>query len=219
MALLSDPLSWIALCTLACALLLLCERRAWRPGTWIFKLLASTAFLATAVSAGALASGYGRWLLAGLALCWLGDLLLIPERSENAFLAGIASFLLGHVGYTIAFATRDLSGPALAASAVGIAGLGAAVLRWLRPHLQGIFAIAVPIYVLVIGGMLATAASAVAAGGPAAIAVGAAMFAVSDLSVARNRLVQEDFATVAWGLPLYFGGQLVLAMTVAKAAA
>ena len=215
MELLSRPTSWIVLCAVACGLLLWSEYRTWRPGIWSFKLLASSAFVATALGAGALDSGYGRFVLCGLALCWLGDLLLIPERSETAFLAGIGSFLLGHVAYAIAFWRLPLSGLGLALAGVAIAGLGALVLRWLRPHLTGIFRAAVPAYVAVIGVMLATAMATFVAGSSPAIAIGALLFAVSDLSVARNRLVQADFATVAWGLPLYFAGQLFLATSVA----
>lgn len=208
-------MSWIVLCAVACGLLLWCERRAWRPGIWSFKMLAASAFVATALSAGALESVYGQIVLIGLGLCWLGDLLLIPQRSEAAFLAGIGSFLLGHVAYTVAFFTLPLSGGALAVAGAAVAVLGVFVLRWLRPHLDGIFRAAVPAYIVVIGAMLATAIATFAAGATAGIAIGAAMFAVSDLSVARNRLIREDFATVAWGLPLYFAGQLVLACSVA----
>jgi len=48
-----------------------------------------------------------------------------------------------------------------------------------------------------------------------AIALGAAMFALSDVSVARDRFVAKAFVNRAWGLPLYFAAQLILASTVA----
>lgn len=210
----SPTTPWIALCAAACGALLACEWKGWRPGIWVFKTLASTAFVATALAGGGLASEYGRAVVAGLALCWLGDLLLLPRRSEPAFLAGIASFLLGHVAYGFAFLGLGLDAPTLGWAGAGAAGLGAAVLRWLWPRLLGVFAVAVPLYVLVIGSMVATAVAAVAAGGPLGLAVGAVLFAVSDLSVARDRLVRSAFANAAWGLPLYFGGQLVIATTV-----
>jgi hypothetical protein len=41
------------------------------------------------------------------------------------------------------------------------------------------------------------------------------MFYASDLSVARDRFVVFRFSNRAWGLPLYFGAQLILASTVA----
>ena len=43
---------------------------------------------------------------------------------------------------------------------------------------------------------------------------GAAMFYLSDLAVARDRVVSSGFWNKAWGLPLYFGGQLFLAASI-----
>jgi hypothetical protein len=40
------------------------------------------------------------------------------------------------------------------------------------------------------------------------------MFYLSDLAVARERFVSSTFWNRAWGVPLYFGAQLVLASTV-----
>jgi uncharacterized membrane protein YhhN len=206
---------WVLLCVLCCGLLLWSEGRGQRAGVWLFKPLASTGFVATAVAAGGLESSYGRWILAGLVLCWLGDVLLIPERSEGSFLAGIASFLLGHVAYTIGFATLGLALTTLLVSGLVLAALGLLALRWLGDHLRGVFVVAVPVYVVVIGSMAATSLATVSAGGAATIAVGALLFAVSDLFVARDRFVAPGFANAAWGLPLYYGAQLVLATTVA----
>jgi uncharacterized membrane protein YhhN len=43
------------------------------------------------------------------------------------------------------------------------------------------------------------------------IPVGAGMFVVSDLAVARDKFVVPGFSNRLWGLPLYYGGQLLLA--------
>jgi hypothetical protein len=40
------------------------------------------------------------------------------------------------------------------------------------------------------------------------------MFYASDLAVARDRFVARVFLNRAWGLPLYFGGQLVIAASM-----
>jgi uncharacterized membrane protein YhhN len=47
----------------------------------------------------------GFWvLLFALLFCWFGDILLIfTEKNELFFLLGLAAFLLGHIGYIIAF--------------------------------------------------------------------------------------------------------------------
>jgi uncharacterized membrane protein YhhN len=67
-------------------------------------------------------------------------------------------------------------------------------------------------YMAVISVMLVTAAGAA----PSSLwtFVGAAMFYASDLAVARGRFVAPGLQNQAWGLPLYFAAQLVLASTV-----
>jgi uncharacterized membrane protein YhhN len=203
-----------ALGVVAMAGLLAAEWRGWRPGVWLFKPLASAAFLWAALAWGALDTPYGRVALAALALGALGDVLLIP-RDRRAFLAGLIAFLLGHVVFASAFATRPFSPTAAGVAALGMAAFGGAVLRRLRPHLPASLAAPVAAYVVVIGAMVATAAGASFGTGRAAFLAGAGMFAASDLSVARRRFVEPRFAEAAWGLPLYFAAQFVLASTVA----
>ena len=78
------------------------ETRERRALTWLFKPMAATCFIWLAWLAGAPHSNYGNWLLLGLACCWLGDVLLIPD-GKRSFLAGLTSFLLGHLFYGVAF--------------------------------------------------------------------------------------------------------------------
>jgi hypothetical protein len=47
------------------------------------------------------------------------------------------------------------------------------------------------------------------------VAMGALAFTASDVSVARDRFVREDFFNRAWGLPLYYCAQLLLALSPA----
>jgi uncharacterized membrane protein YhhN len=197
----------------ATAALLAAEARGSRPGVWVAKPLASAGFVATALAAGALGSGYGRLVLAGLLLSAAGDVLLIPRR-EAAFRAGVASFGLGHVAYGAAFASRGVDALVAGLALVAAAVPAVLVLRWLWPGVPAGLRLAVPAYVVVITAMLVLAVASVAHAGRPAIAVGAAMFYVSDLAVARERFVADSFTNKLWGLPLYFGAQLVLASTV-----
>jgi uncharacterized membrane protein YhhN len=48
-------------------------------------------------------------------------------------------------------------------------------------------------------------------GGGWTFAIGASLFAVSDLAVARERFVADTFTNKAWGLPTYYAGQLCVA--------
>ncbi|MDP7453893.1 MAG: lysoplasmalogenase family protein, partial [Arenicellales bacterium] len=63
--------------------------------------------------------------------------------------------------------------------------------------------------------MVICAAGAVANAATPMILLGALMFYVSDLAVARDRFVATGFGNRVWGLPLYYGGQLVLASSIA----
>jgi uncharacterized membrane protein YhhN len=203
-----------ALVTIAAtAALLAAERAGWQPGVWIAKPIAAAGFVAAAWANGALATPYGTWILAGLVLSALGDVLLIPKEEPRAFLAGLVSFLLGHVAYTIAFAVRGLDLPTVSVALVAVLAVALFALRWLLPHLSQRMRGPVLAYVAVISVMLVCAAGTVGHAGGAAIFVGAFAFYLSDLAVARQRFVVKSFANKAWGLPLYFGAQLVLAWT------
>jgi len=205
----------ITVCALAVAGLLAAEARSWRPGVWLAKPLASTAFVAVALAAGASTSNFGRWVLGALLLCWLGDVLLIPKQRSAYFIGGIVSFLLGHVAFAMAFVGRSTEPLALALGATAMAPVAWLLFRWLRPHLSGPFRVAVPIYVVVICSMLVAALATVRAAGQLEILLGACMFAVSDVAVARDRFVAPGRRAWLWGLPLYYSAQIVLASSVA----
>jgi uncharacterized membrane protein YhhN len=68
---------------------------------------------------------------------------------------------------------------------------------------------------VVIGAMATLACGVTAAGGPWQVALGALAFTASDVAVARDRFVQGEFSNRAWGLPLYYGAQLLIAVTPA----
>lgn len=203
------------LCGLAVAGLLLAEYRGSRRGLWLAKPLASLAFIWVGVAAGALDSSYGQWVLAGLVLCLLGDVLLIPLERPAAFRAGVFAFLLGHVAYSAAFVTQPLDVFGLAGGAILLAVVVGGVLLWLASSLPADMVWPVRIYMIVIGVMSTLACGVSAAGGPWAVAVGALAFTASDVSVARDRFVQQEFLNRAWGLPLYYGAQLLIASTPA----
>ncbi len=106
------------LCAVAVAGLLWAEYRGSRKGLWLTKPLASLAFIWAGVAAGALESTYGQWVLAGLVLCLLGDVLLIPLERPAVFRAGVFAFLAGHVAYSAAFLTQPLDGFGLVGGAI-----------------------------------------------------------------------------------------------------
>lgn len=196
----------------AVGLLLPSEARGWRAGIWTAKPLASTGFVAAAVAGGAGTTDWGCLVVLGLLLAWVGDVLLIP-RSRVTFLAGLTSFLLCHLAYAAAFVVRGVDPGWLVGAAVLLVLPAVATIRWLDPHIADTMRRAVLAYVVVITAMLACAAGTVAHSGGPLLLLGAGMFFVSDLAVARNRFVAPGFANKIWGLPLYYGGQLLVALS------
>lgn len=210
-------LPFVLLTAAATAALLAAERAGWQPGVWLAKPIAAAGFVGAAWANGARATPYGTWILLGLVLSLVGDVLLIPKERPRVFLAGLVAFLLGHLAYTVAFAVRGLDLPTVAMALVAVLGLGLLALRWLLPHVGASMRRPVLAYLVVISSMLACAAGTVGHAGKPAIFAGAFAFYLSDLAVARQRFVARSFWNKAWGLPLYFGAQMVLAWTAKQA--
>jgi len=181
------------------------------------KIVASTSFLAVAIRAGALRSDFGRIVFLGLAFSWFGDAFLIGE-SKVAFLAGLVTFLLAHIAYIAAFIVRGISMRWALLAIVPVAALGITVSLWLRPHVPPELVVPVRVYTAVICLMVTAAFGTRGRGASGLILAGALMFFLSDLSVAALRLVETDFPTYVWGLPLYYAGQILLALSTSQSA-
>jgi len=202
------------ICLLACGMTLWFEYQQHHASKLKAKLLASLAFVGFAWELGATDSLYGQLLLIGLLLSLIGDVLLAIQGNKRWFVFGIVAFLLAHVVYAMAFAglasvtaRLPMVFPVILVIMLGI-GL------WLRSYLSGIFQVAVPAYLLAIGVMLVMA-WLVPVGAPQVyIIIGASLFALSDVFVARNRFIKPAFFNRVWGLPIYYVAQLMLAFSV-----
>ncbi len=179
------------------------------------KLVASSAFIALALRAGALDSVFGKLILAGLGLSWCGDMLLIGT-SEAFFLGGLVAFLLAHVAYVSAFIAHGYRRSWAIAAAIPITVVAIAVWTWLEPYTAANLSIPVRAYIAVISLMVIFAIGTRGEAGSWLIVVGATLFFLSDLSVAALRIVQTDIATYVVGLPFYFAGQVCLALSVSQ---
>jgi uncharacterized membrane protein YhhN len=180
---------------------------------WI-KMVASTGFIAVALSVGALSSNYGRTVLIALALSWMGDLLLTFE-SRRAFLGGLAVFLLGHVAYSVAFGRLGVDPVATALAGALVVTVAIVVWRWLSPHVGDMKAPVIA-YIAVISVMVVLAFGAFSDDNTWLIPMGATLFFVSDLFVARNQFVTAVPLNRLWGLPLYYTAQVLLALSIAS---
>lgn len=211
-------------CALACGLLVIGEFLSNDRLRWIAKPLASVAFIAVGVAAlrkNPSLTELDLAVVVGLALGAIGDVALL---SEHGFLAGLGSFLLGHVAYVVAVGT--LIPPSQWFHAAGVIAflpiaIGVIVLAWLWPRL-GKLRVAVICYVVVIVAMVIGAIALFRARDiPAApdrslFAAGAVMFFASDLAVARDKFVAKGFINRVWGLPVYYAAQLLIAWSLAR---
>lgn len=205
----------IVVCALAVAGLLVAEWRESQAGKWLTKPVASVAFIAVALASGALGTAYGQLITLGLVLCLLGDVLLIPADRPGVFRLGVLAFLCGHVAFAAAFFTQPLDLRTLGIAAVLLVLALWVVWRWLGPHLPADMRLPVQAYFAVIATMTALACAVTGAGGPPLVALGAIAFTASDISVARDRFVRPQFINRAWGLPLYYLAQVLLALSPA----
>ena len=128
------------------------------------------------------------WFVAGLVLCLVGDIALMLPTER--FRTGLGAFLLGHLAFVVGFILRGQSAPRLAvvvSAAVLLLCLVVAArhllpgVRRSEPGLLG----PVVAYVIVIASMALSSWW----GGHWAAPIGAATFAVSDLTLADNKFI------------------------------
>ena len=176
---------------------------------FIFKPLATLCVVAYALGRG----GEGpvrRWVLAGLCLSLAGDVALLWPR--EGFLPGLVSFLIAHLAYLVAFTRRHRLAqwwPAFAIYA-GVAGL---VLWQLWPGVPGGLRVPVLAYVLCLASMAAQAAVLWRLGEARAgvLALGGALFMMSDALLATNRFAAPLPLANLWILATYWAAQWCIA--------
>lgn len=136
------------------------------------------------------------------------------------FRLGLVSFLIGHVFYVIAFfSTGDISAWTLWGTLIVLVVSGWIYL-WLKPHLGDmkgpVLAYIVVISIMVTGAWSIAGASILPWTGRVLVFSGAVCFYVSDIFVARDRFVKKEPLNRFAGLPLYYGGQFLLAFSVGQ---
>jgi uncharacterized membrane protein YhhN len=144
------------------------------------------------------------WMVIGLVLSLAGDVfLMLPEKW---FVAGLGSFLLGHIAYIVGLqlAPRSWGWTAvgLAAVVVAIATVGRRVVQGVAAGDQSDMVVPVIAYLVVISAMVVSAFGTAA---PWAI-VGASLFYASDATLAWNRfLEQRRFGPLAVMITYHLG--------------
>ena len=137
------------------------------------------------------------WVVAALAFGLMGDVALLFSEDTPAggdldpfFLAGLGSFLIGHVAYVVAFAQHGVHAWQALAGLLVVAGASSLALpRVLRgAHEQGgkLLAAIVALYAALLAAMTTMSFGTAAV----ATAIGGALFLASDITLAWNRFVQ-----------------------------
>jgi uncharacterized membrane protein YhhN len=194
--------------------LLVADRARSRTGVWVAKPAASASFVACALAAGAAETAYGKCVLAALVLSFVGDVLLLPEGTGPTFMAGVGAFGLAHVAFAAAFVVRGVAAASIEGAAFVFVPAAVAFAIAFARRVEGPLRPAVVGYACVLSAMTLLAIGTYGAHGGWEIAAGALAFYFSDLSVALDRFVKPSFGYRVWGLPLYYGAQLLFAASV-----
>ena len=197
--------------------LLYYEKKKNRMLLLITKSVLSLLFVMTARLQPHSVPAYFHYLFVGLIFCLIGDVCLaLPQK--KAFMGGLAAFLVGHIFYIFSFLSLTSIFHWISTGVFIIVGVSAFIFLWLRPHLRSMF-IPVLLYILVITVMASGAwavfwKSSYQVSGRTLILVGSLCFYFSDLFVARNKFVKEEYRNRLLGLPLYYAGQFMLAFSI-----
>ena len=212
----------ILVTALVLLVLLLASEKQGRTSRGVFiKGSVSALFVLTALTQPHPLPTYYHWILLGLLFGMVGDVCLALP-GNRAFRVGLFAFLAGHILYVWAFAglTRleDWASPV---QLILLAFCGGAF-WWLRPHV-GRMMVPVVVYLVVITLMLAGAWAVfrhpgLEATGRGFVWTGALCFYLSDLFVARQRFITDQYLNRLIGLPLYYVGQFLLAFSVGMVA-
>jgi uncharacterized membrane protein YhhN len=156
-----------------------------------------------------------RWLLAGLAFSLAGDVALLWPVS--GFLVGLVAFLLGHLSYLVALTSRVrlAARPIVFAAWAVVAG---AVLAWLWPGVPADLAAPVVVYVCALAAMAAQASTVWLVNRPGVeaprwrlVAIGGALFVLSDAILAADKFIGGVPMPTLWNLSIYWLAQWFIA--------
>lgn len=211
-------LALIPVIAVTVTLLVRAELRHDRRQSYLWKPLSTVLVIAVALLSLAQPNAclsFTLWVLAGLVLSLGGDVALMFP-SNRAFLLGLVLFLLAHIVYAIGFTLWNGFHPQDLISGAVLLILALAIYLYLRPGLDGMQG-PVIFYILVICFMVNRAISTFFGETftPAQawlLSIGATLFWLSDLVLAINRF-RHPFRANRLGLYLYYGGQLLIALS------
>lgn len=173
-------------------------------------ILASSGFMLIAfVAAGVKSSKYGVFAIIALIFCWLGDFL-----GPRNFTLGAAMFLIAHLGFIAAFWSHGISIKRSFYTLGVFLVVGIIALYWLYSSVPAGDRAIVFSYIVVITAMVVFAGGTKAGSGHLIIVLGAVIFYVSDIFVARWRFVSPSPENAFFCYPLYYTACVLLALSI-----
>jgi uncharacterized membrane protein YhhN len=197
--------------------LLYFEKKEDRKPLFIVKSILSLLFVTTALLQLHPVPIYYYYIFVGLIFCLIGDVCLALQQKE-AFMMGLVAFFVGHVFYIFSFTFLIQIYEWITAWLLIIFCISALIFLWLRTHLESLL-IPVLLYILAIT-VMASGAGAVFwkssfhISGRVFILLGSLCFYLSDVFVARNKFIKDEYRNRLLGLPLYYIGQFLFAFSV-----
>jgi uncharacterized membrane protein YhhN len=201
--------------TLLCGLLYF-EKGENQTGRLLTKTPLSALFIIAALMQPHPLASFFYFMLIGLIFCMAGDICLVfPQKAM--FLTGLVAFLVGHIGYTIAFFHTAAIHQLAWIGFLVVLLAGGWIYFWLKPHL-GSMKRPVLLYIIFISLMVGGAWTVIgdanlSKSGRILVFAGAVLFYFSDLFVARQRFIKKAYLNRFFGLPLYYLGQYLLAFS------
>lgn len=178
---------------------------------FVFKPLCTLLIIAHAWPRGADQPVVRRWVLAGLALSLCGDVALLWPK--EGFLPGLIGFLLAHAAYLVAF-TRGVSLAQRSLPFVVYALVAGVILAGLWPGVPAALRMPVALYVMFLAAMAAQAAvrwRVAPSRATRTLALGGALFVLSDALLATNRFAAPLPLAGLWILASYWLAQWCIA--------
>jgi uncharacterized membrane protein YhhN len=185
---------------------------------WVFKPATTLALAALVAASAPVEPAYRLAVLAGLLLSTVGDVFLMLPG--DWFVFGLASFLVAHIAYLVAF-TRRAGLFARRWPFALYAAFAAIVAGVLWPDLPDGLHAPVGVYVVVLAAMAAQALAVWRVRPDAATAcaaLGGAFFVASDATLAIDRFVAPFDAARCVVLATYWIAQALIALSVVRSA-
>lgn len=177
------------------------------------RIVASTGVVAVAISGGAHKSRYGLSMLGAFGVFWFADLLLgVPEAKIP--MASVVALSLASIVLVVAFFLRGVAIEWLIVMfGIFVLVIGG-VLSWLYPPAPAEAHVPLVVSVILASAIPIVGGGTRGAGASLFIVFGAVCLYVFAVFVARASFVTPGFLNAALGLPLYYAGVLLLAVSI-----